>query len=47
MLCDRVFHQPVKSRHRLAAVYAPKDFDLNAIMADIVAIVERGARRAA
>jgi len=31
----------------VAAVYTPKDFDLNAIMADIVAIVERGARRAA
>jgi ethylmalonyl-CoA mutase len=31
----------------VAAVYTPKHFDLNAIMADIVAIVERGARRAA
>ncbi len=31
----------------VAAVYTPKDFDLNAIMADIVAIVERGSRRAA
>ena len=31
----------------VAAVYTPKDFDLNAIMADIVAIVERGNRRAA
>jgi (2R)-ethylmalonyl-CoA mutase len=31
----------------IAAVYTPKDFDLNAIMADIVAIVERGSRRAA
>jgi (2R)-ethylmalonyl-CoA mutase len=31
----------------VAAVYTPNDFDLNAIMADIVAIVERGARRAA
>jgi (2R)-ethylmalonyl-CoA mutase len=31
----------------VAAVYTPKDFDLNAIMADIVAIVERVARRAA
>jgi (2R)-ethylmalonyl-CoA mutase len=31
----------------VAAVYTPKDFDLNAIMADIVAIVERGAQRAA
>ncbi len=31
----------------VAAVYTPKDFDLNAIMADIVSIVERAARRAA
>ena len=31
----------------VAAVYTPKNFDLNAIMADIVAVVERGARRAA
>jgi ethylmalonyl-CoA mutase len=31
----------------VAAVYPPKDFDLNAIMAVIVAIVVRGARRAA
>jgi len=31
----------------VAAVYTPKHFDLNAIMADIVDIVERGARRAA
>ncbi|MNC94183.1 methylmalonyl-CoA mutase [compost metagenome] len=31
----------------VAAVYTPKDFDLNAIMADIVEIVARGARRAA
>jgi (2R)-ethylmalonyl-CoA mutase len=31
----------------VAAVYTPKDFDLNAIMADIVEIVERGGREAA
>jgi (2R)-ethylmalonyl-CoA mutase len=31
----------------VAAVYTPKDFDLNAIMADIVAIMERGSRSAA
>ena len=31
----------------VAAVYTPKDFDLNAIMADIVEIVARGAKRAA
>ncbi|MCB1482952.1 MAG: cobalamin-dependent protein, partial [Rhodobiaceae bacterium] len=31
----------------VAAVYTPKDFQLNAIMADIVRIVEAGAERAA
>jgi (2R)-ethylmalonyl-CoA mutase len=31
----------------VSAVYTPKDFDLNAIMADIAAIVERGSRWAA
>ncbi len=31
----------------VAAVYTPKDFDLNAIMGDIVAIVDAGAQEAA
>jgi len=31
----------------VAAVYTPKDFDLTRIMADVVAIVERGTRQAA
>ena len=31
----------------VAAVYTPKDFQLNAIMADIVRIVEAGSERAA
>ena len=31
----------------VAAVYTPKDFDLTAIMGEIVEIVERGAREAA
>jgi (2R)-ethylmalonyl-CoA mutase len=31
----------------VAAVYTPKDFQLNAIMADIVRIVGEGAKRAA
>jgi len=31
----------------VAAVYTPKDFDLTAIMADIVEIVDRGSREAA
>jgi (2R)-ethylmalonyl-CoA mutase len=31
----------------VARVYTPKDFDLNAIMADIVALIDRGSREAA
>ena len=31
----------------VAAVYTPKDYELTAIMADVVAIVERGVREAA
>ena len=31
----------------VAAVYTPKDFDLTAIMGEIVEIAERGAREAA
>src|SRR5215831_11656518 len=31
----------------VARVYTPKDYDLNAIMADIVALIDRGSREAA
>ena len=31
----------------IARVYTPKDYDLNAIMADIVALIDRGSREAA
>ena len=31
----------------VAAIYTPKDYDLTAIMADIVEIVDRAAKRAA
>jgi (2R)-ethylmalonyl-CoA mutase len=34
-------------RAGIAAVYTPKDYDLTAIMADIVEIVDRAAKRAA
>jgi (2R)-ethylmalonyl-CoA mutase len=34
-------------RAGVAAVYTPKDYDLTAIMADIVEIVDRAAKRAA
>ena len=31
----------------VARVYTPKDYDLNAIMADIVALIDQGSREAA
>ena len=31
----------------VARVYTPKDYDLNAIIADIVALIDRGSREAA
>ena len=39
--------ESVLRKEGVAAVYTPKNFELNTIMADIVRIVEKGAAKAA
>ena len=42
-----VNHRPAQSLKGVARVYTPKNFDLTAILADILDIVERGSQEAA